>query len=171
MNTQAKVPSSSAAVGLFASGCPTLRVPWLCHLINRTELAEMKQFALSLAGILLLASCSQSTGGMAATEPPVPELPPTLDPVGVYDYATELEGQPLSGTFTITGSPGAYGGSISSDMGIIPLRDIEVDGLELSFVGDLPDVTVFFTLSFEGDSFNGQWDAGGMVGSMSGTKR
>ena len=130
----------------------------------------MKQFALSLASMLLLASCSQSTGTTTPAEA-APEMPPTLDPVGVYDYATELEGQPLSGTFTITGEPGAYTGSISSDMGIIPLRNIEVDGLDLSFVGDLPDVTVFFTMTFEGNSFKGEWDAGGMIGSMSGTKR
>lgn len=127
----------------------------------------MKQFTLAFAGALLLAGCSHSTGGTAATPPP----PATLDPVGTYEYTTSVEGQTMIGTMTITGSPGAYSGTISSDMGTIPMRNISIEGMELSFLGDLPDVTVSFVLLFDGDSFEGEWDAGGMMGLMSGTKR
>jgi hypothetical protein len=127
----------------------------------------MKQFTLAFAGALLLAGCSHSTGGTAAAAPP----PATLDPVGTYEYTTSVEGQTMIGTMTITGSPGAYSGTISSDMGTIPMRNISIEGMELSFLGDLPDVTVSFILLFDGDSFEGEWDAGGMMGLMSGTKR
>jgi hypothetical protein len=131
----------------------------------------MKQFTLAFAGALLLAGCSHSTGGTAAAPPPAPEPPAKLDPVGTYEYTTSVEGQTMIGTMTISGSPGAYSGTISSDMGTIPMRNISVDGMELSFLGDLPDVTVSFILLFDGDSFEGEWDAGGMIGFMSGTKR
>jgi hypothetical protein len=57
-------------------------------------------------------------------------------------------------------------------MGTIPLRSISVDGMELTFMGDLPDASVSFILAFDGDSFTGEWDAEGMAaGFMSGTKR
>jgi hypothetical protein len=132
----------------------------------------MKRTAALLAVGLVIVACSQSTGGGAAAPPPQPEPEPTLDPVGVYDFSTEVEGQTLTGTLTITGSPGAYSGSMSTDMmGTFPLRSFSVDGMDLMFMADLPDATVSFFLTFEGDSFTGEWDAGGMTGFMSGSKR
>ena len=132
----------------------------------------MKLTAALLAVGLALTACSQSTGGGTAAAPPQPEPTPTLDPTGIYDFETTVEGQPLTGTLTITGSPGAYSGSISSDMmGTVALRSFTVDGMDLMFMADMPDATVSFFLTFEGDSFTGEWDAGGMTGLMSGTKR
>ena len=130
----------------------------------------MKRTGALLAVGLVMIACSQSTGGGAAAAPPQPE--PTLDPVGVYDFTTSLDGQPLTGMITITGSPGSYSGSISTDMmGTVALRSFSVDGMDLMFMADLPDATVSFFLTFEGDSFTGEWDAGGMTGFMSGSKR
>jgi hypothetical protein len=60
---------------------------------------------------------------------------------------------------------------MTSDMGIMPLRDFSVDGTEFTFIGDRPDVSVFFILEFDGESFTGEWDAEGMVGFISGTRR
>ena len=133
----------------------------------------MKRTAALLTLGLVLTACSQSTGGgSAAAPPPQPEPTPTLDPVGVYDFTTSVEGQPMTGTLTITGSPDAYNGSMSTDMmGTIALRSFAVDGMDLSFMADLPEATVSFLLTFEGDEFTGDWDAGGMMGTMSGTKR
>ena len=126
-----------------------------------------------LALALVLVACSQSTSGGAATAAPEPTPPPApqLDPVGVYDYTTQVEGTTMSGVFTVTGSPGAYTGTATSDLGTISLRDITVNGMELSFVGDLPDVTVLFVLTVTGNTFTGQWDAEGMVGYLTGNKR
>jgi hypothetical protein len=80
-------------------------------------------------------------------------------------------GMPVSGSFTITGSPGAYAGTMTSDMGPIALRDIEVDGQELTAVGDSPDFVVVFVLEFEGGSFTGAWEAEGMTGFITGSRR
>ena len=134
----------------------------------------MKRSVALLAVGLALTGCSQSTSGGAATPPPPapePEIP-ALDAVGVYDFSTSVEGQTMTGSITITGSPGAYSGTISSGMlGTVPLRNIEVDGMDLSFLADIPEATVAFLLTFEDDSFEGEWDAEGMVGFISGTKR
>jgi hypothetical protein len=134
----------------------------------------MKVYVALLAAGLAVTACSQSTGGSAA-EPPPPAPEPevqTLDAIGVYDFSTSVEGQTVTGTFTISGEPGAYTGSMSSSMfGTMPLRDIAVDGMDLSFLVDLPDATVAIFLTFEADSYTGEWDAEGMTGFISGSKR
>ena len=130
-----------------------------------------RPIALLLVG-LVVAACSQSYGGAAATTPEqTPPARPALDPVGSFDLRTEAMGSAVTGTFTISGSPGSYSGSMTTDMGGFGMSDINVDGQELSFVGESPDVVVFFLLVFDGDSFSGEWDAEGMSGVVTGTKR
>jgi len=128
--------------------------------------------ALLLVG-LLVSACSQSYGGGAAAASPdsTPPPPPVLDPVGAFDFQTEAMGSAVTGTFTITGSTGSYAGNMTSDIGGITLREISVDGQELTFVGDSPDFVVIFVLVFDGDSFRGEWDAEGMSGFVSGSRR
>ena len=130
-----------------------------------------RPLVLFLVGILV-AACSQSYGGAAATTPdPTPPPPPVFDPVGAFDFRTEAMGTSVTGTFTIAGSPGSYSGNISTDMGGFAMSDIAVDGQELTFVGESPDVVVFFLLVFDGDSFSGEWDAEGMLGFVTGNRR
>jgi hypothetical protein len=130
-----------------------------------------RPFALLMAAALVV-GCSQSTPNASAPRPdPTPPPEPVLDPVGSFDYQTEAMGMPVSGTITITGSPGAYAGTMTSDMGTIILRDIGVEGQELSAVGDSPDFVVVFVLVFDGDSFTGEWDAEGMTGFITGSRR
>jgi hypothetical protein len=135
----------------------------------------MKRLATVLAVAFALAACSQSTTGGAAAPAPAPAAPAqpeTIDPLGTYDYSTEVEGQSFSGTMSIAGTRGTYTGSITSDMGPITMRNIEVTGMELTFLGDMADGTVVaFFLTFEGDAFTGEWEAEGMTGFISGSKR
>jgi hypothetical protein len=132
----------------------------------------MKRPVVLLLAGLLVSACSQSYGGGAETRPdPTPLPPPALDPVGAFDFQTEAMGSAVTGTFTITGTPGAYTGSMTTDMGGFAMSDIAVDGMKLSFVGESPDVVVLFLLVFDGDSFSGGWDAEGMSGSVTGSRR
>ncbi len=128
--------------------------------------------ALLLIGVTI-AGCSRSTVSGNNPPRPEPESPPVtaLDPLGVYDFQTQAMGSTVTGTFTISGSPGSYSGSASSDIGRFSLSEIAVDGQHLSFMGDSPDFVVYFALDFDGDSFTGQWDAEGMSGFISGQKR
>ncbi len=114
--------------------------------------------------IALLTACA---GG----PPPEPPGPPPLDPVGAYDCYLDVEGMGIDAVLTITGEEGAYSGNVSSDMGSMPVSDIVIDGQQMSFVVDTPDMTVFFTVVFEGEDFSGDFDAGGMGGYVTGTKR
>jgi hypothetical protein len=80
-------------------------------------------------------------------------------------------GMPVTGSITISGTPDAYTGRMTSTMGPINLRDITVEGQELSAVGESPDFFVLFTLLFDGDAFTGTWDAEGMTGYITGSRR
>ena len=124
----------------------------------------MKRLMLGLPLLFLVSACA---GG----PPPEPPGPPPLDPVGVYDCAVFAEGMELAATLTITGEEGAYSGSIQTDMGPGQVSDIVVDGQNMTFIVDTGDMTVWFAVVFDGDKFTGEFDAGGMGGSISGTKR
>ena len=45
------------------------------------------------------------------------------------------------------------------------------EALAEAVVVDTPDMAVFFNVTVAGDGFNGQFDAGGMMGSITGEKR
>ncbi len=109
--------------------------------------------------------------GACAASPPPPPPEPVLDPVGVYDYSTMVQGMEMRGTVTITEEDGVLAGTVTSDMGTIILSNFAIDGMELTCVGDMPDASVLFLLVFEGDDFTGEWDADGMSGTITGTKR
>ena len=113
---------------------------------------------------LFVAACS---GG----PPPEPPGPPPLDPVGVYDCYVGVEGQEFGVTLTINGTAGAYTGSVDSEMGPGQVTDITVQGNEMTFLVDTGDMAVFFSVVFDGDTFTGDFDAGGMGGYISGKKR
>lgn len=106
-----------------------------------------------------------------AAGPPPPPPEPVLDLVGIYDYTTEVQGMEMTGTMTITEADGVYSGLVSSDMGPILLGDFSIDGMEVTCVGEAPDMVVFFLLIFDEGTFTGDWDADGMSGAISGTKR
>ena len=84
-----------------------------------------RSVVLLLAGCLF-AACSQSySGGTTAASPETTPPPPAaLDPVGTFDLHTEAMGTAVSGTFTITGSPGSYRGTMTSNIGGFSLSDI-----------------------------------------------
>jgi hypothetical protein len=127
----------------------------------------MKRLLSTLPLALLFVACS--SGGANAPAEPAP--PPALDPTGVYDCLLDVDGMEIGATVTINGEAGAYTGSVDSDMGPSPVSDITVDGQEMTFLVDTPDMSVFFVVTFDGPNFSGDFDAGGMGGMIIGTKR
>lgn len=119
---------------------------------------------------LFIVACSGGASGGPAPEP-TPPPPPVLDPVGVYDCFLDVDGMEMAATLTITGTPGAYTGTVDSEMGTTPVSDITVDGNDMTFLVDTPDMSVFFAVVFDGDDFSGEFDAGGMGGFINGKKR
>ena len=131
----------------------------------------MKKILSVLPLTLFVAACAGGMSGGAAPEPPPP---PELDPVGVYDCWLEMEGMEFGLTLTITGTPGAYAGSMDSEVGPGQVTDISIDGNRMSFIvhpADMPGMAAYFSAVFDGDTFTGEFDADGMGGYVSGKKR
>jgi hypothetical protein len=126
----------------------------------------MKRLATVLPLALILSACA---GGMGNTS--APEPPPPPDPTGVYDCWLSVEGMEFGAVLTIEGDPGTYTGTVDSEMGPAPVSNLEVDGDVMTFVVDTPDASVFFTVTMNDAGFSGQFDASGMVGSISAEKR
>jgi len=125
----------------------------------------MKRFVTVLPMALFLSACSGGMGGAPTPEPASP------DPTGVYDCWLQVEGMEFGAVLTVQGEPGSYTGSVDSEMGPAPVSDVVVEGDVMTFVVDMPDAAVFFNVTLNDTGFSGQFDAGGMIGSISGEKR
>ncbi len=116
---------------------------------------------LSLA--LLVSAC--------ASAPPAPPPPPPFSPVGVYDCMILGEGFEMPATMTVVAAAGGYSGTIDSEMGSAPMTAVAVEGMVMTFAVDPGGMLVHFRVTFEGPSFTGGFEADGMMGSISGSKR
>lgn len=122
------------------------------------------KLARTLALCLVAAACAS-----AQVEP---EAPAPLDPVGLYDFTTAIEGDAVSGTITITRTSQGYGGTITTNISDpIPVRSVVVDDRRITVTGDTPDGPVTLTMNVDGDDFAGTWSFGGMSGTHSGKRR
>lgn len=119
----------------------------------------MRSLAVAFAVTLVLSACA----------PSAPPAPPPLDPTGTFDITANVQGMQVRGTVTISGSPGAYTGSIDTDVGAAGLADFVVEENRLSF--SVPEAGVFMQVVFEGDGFTGTIEGAMGTGSITGTKR
>jgi hypothetical protein len=119
---------------------------------------------------LTIALCALTAG--CATTPATPPAPAPLDPVGVYDFTTEVDGTAVTGTITITSAATGYGGSIDTNVSeTMPVRSVTVAGRKVTVLADAPDGPVTFVLDLDGDDFGGTWTYAGMSGTHSGKRR
>ena len=127
--------------------------------------------------LLLLAACASSPRQAVPASPPaIPETrvtpTPALNPVGEFDWASGLpDGTPLKGTIAITGSAGAYTGSITAEgLGVFPIKNVVVTGQTMVINADHPDGPLEVRLTFGGDEFLGSWYLGDSTGQMTGKR-
>ena len=66
----------------------------------------------------------------------------------------------MGATLTIAGEAGAYTGTVDTEMGLESISDVTINGQEMTFVVDTPDMVVYFSVLFEGDTISGDFDAG-----------
>ena len=124
----------------------------------------MKRFATSFTLVLMVAACSSG--------PPEPPPPPPFTAAGVFDVSFDAMGQQMAGTLTIEEMDGAYSGSLTTDLGTVPLSDFVVDGMAVTFAGVTPQFTLGFKVNYEGDGFVGEISIGDLgSGSIAGVKR
>lgn len=123
--------------------------------------------------LLALAACS-SNPEPAPTPQPVVQTPasPPLTPAGNYEFSTVVEGQTITGTMQITGTPGAYSGRILTNMfPEIPVVGATVEGRKVIVKASMPDGELTINMNFgEGLNFTGNWELGGQTGNFTGRK-
>lgn len=117
-----------------------------------------------------------ATGCASAPQSPPPSAAGaaasmTLDPVGSYVLSTNVQGRAVDGRMRIDGSPGAWSGTMYTDVtGELPFSSIHVQGQELHVTAQTPDGTLTARLVFSGDTFTGDWSLGTEAGSLHGRK-
>ena len=136
--------------------------------------------------LLVLAACASSPReAVPAAPPPIPEPRPpaqqagapaavaALDPVGEFEFSTATpDGTPANGTITISGSPGAYAGSIDAGAhGTFPIKSVVVSGQTLTINAEHPQGALDVRLTFVADDFTGSWQLGTDTGEMVGKRK
>lgn len=124
--------------------------------------------------LLLVAALAAGTVACASTPapPPAPPAPPAVNPVGIFDFVTAVEGTVVNGSITIAKTDAGFGGSVATSVTEpIPVRTVVVEGQKLTVTGDTPDGPVVFTMDFKGDQFTGSWSVGTMTGTHTGNRR
>lgn len=111
--------------------------------------------------VLLVAACASAPRGAGP-----------LNPVGRYQFATSVQGNPVTGTMDVTGSAGAYTGQITTSITPpIPITGVTVMGREMIVTGNTPDGPITIRMNFaEGTAFTGSWELSGDSGTMTGNR-
>lgn len=138
----------------------------------------MRQCLPILLGAIVLsaAGCASAPAAPPPAAPPLAALavtaPAPVDPVGVFDFTTTLEGSMVNGTVSIAKTATGFGGTLTTTMTEpIPVRTVAVDGQKLTVTADTPDGPVIFLMEFKGDEFTGSWTYAGMSGTHTGKRR
>lgn len=144
----------------------------------------MSRLALVLAALTLGACATQGAAPAAAPSPAsapsrpaasavvaAPTKPAAVNPVGSFEFNTEVNGSPMKGNLRIAGTPGRYTGSMTSDITPeLPITSIAVDGQAMKLVMDTPNGAATINIAFTGDNFTGNWELGGASGPLTGKR-
>jgi hypothetical protein len=126
--------------------------------------ADMKQWAAGLV-ILTLAACAA---------PVQQQAPPAFDPVGTYDFATDVQGTTIQGVLTIRRTEQGLVGAIGTELtGELPFNRITLEGRRADMRAATPDGDLLMRVDFlEDGRITGGWElAGGVSGTVSGQRR
>lgn len=134
----------------------------------------MKAKLILAAALSLAAACSTAPAGETG---PAPSSGATasaaVNPVGRYEFTTDVQGQSVNGTVVIAGNPGAYTGQVTTSITPpLPISGVTVNGREVVVVGTGPDGgTLTFRMNFtDATNFNGNWEVGGDTGTLTGRR-
>jgi hypothetical protein len=120
---------------------------------------------IAAALLLFVAACAPAP---IASPPPLPP-PAALNPVGVFEFTTAVDGNEVRGSVEVTGQPGAYGGTVRTSITPdIPVTGVTVTGQTLLVAASTPDGPLTFALTFNGDAFTGRWELNGDGGDVTG---
>jgi hypothetical protein len=130
---------------------------------------------LGVAGALLTPATGCAHAAPVAAPAAEQQQPDSFDPVGIYDFSTEVQGTPITGALTLRrDEEGRLVGRISTDMtGEMPLHSIALEGRRAIMRASTPDGELYMQVDFlEDDRITGGWELStGMAGSMTGQRR
>lgn len=114
----------------------------------------------------LLAAVALTACASAGTDEPA-----DIDPVGSYALTTEIQGTMVNGRMRIRGEPGAYTGSVYTDItGQLPITSLSVEGTRVFITASTPDGPADIRLTFREDAFTGTWALGPDGGTIQGRR-
>jgi hypothetical protein len=93
--------------------------------------------------------------------------------VGDFEYSTMTpDGTPVSGIISISGTPGAYTGSLDAGAhGTFPIRNVVVTGPTMTITAEHPQGPLDVRLTFGADDFTGSWQLGTDTGEIVGKRK
>lgn len=101
-----------------------------------------------------------------------------INPLGIYDFTTFIQGQAVSGTIRIERMQGRYrGGIMTTGLSPMSILNVAVDGQWLTIRSNTGTNPLELILAFVGNSFTGEWiirnEAGEIEdrGTLSGRRR
>ncbi|HEX6064708.1 MAG TPA: hypothetical protein VFZ04_10840 [Longimicrobiales bacterium] len=125
-----------------------------------------------IPAILLLGACasSQQTATTGTAQQATAQA--AVNPVGAYEFTTTVDGQTVTGTLHIEGTPGAYKGRIlTSVFPEIPVVGATVENNNVINVkANMPDGELTLRMVMEGMNFKGNWTLGADGGEFNGKK-
>jgi hypothetical protein len=81
-----------------------------------------------------------------------------LDPLGIYDFTTVVQGEQITGSFRIERTEGEYRGSLmASGLPAMSILRVTVDGQWLTIQSNTGTNPLELELAFVGDTFTGEW--------------
>lgn len=127
--------------------------------------------ALALGACATAAPAPSGSPAGTTTAPASASASAAIDPVGAYEFTAQVNGQAVTGTMEISGTPGAYTGRVvTSRFPEFPLRSASAAGQELTVVAQTPNGDVTFRMMFTGADFTGGWTLAGDSGPLSGRR-
>lgn len=134
----------------------------------------MKRTLVAAALVLLVSACAPAADPAAGPAPATTAVaaPAALDPVGVFEFTTTVNGNPMSGTVEVTGQPGGYGGVIrTSATPDLPITGVRVEGDQMTVLSSVDGQELVLRLTFAGNDFTGGWTLGGEGADLAGRRR
>jgi hypothetical protein len=125
--------------------------------------------ALSFAIAVTLAACAAPSQQVA-----VAPAAPAFDPVGVYDFSTQADGQTVNGTLTIRrGEEGRLNAVISTPVtGDVPIENVTLEGRTMELRANVEGTGLIMMVDFVENRLTGGWQlSSGASGVMTGQRR
>jgi hypothetical protein len=124
--------------------------------------------AITVLAALGLAACSSAVQ-------PAPAGPAPFDPVGLYDFRTEVQGITIPGTISFArGTEGQLTATVATDMtGSMVVPNVVLEGRRAELRAETSDGSMFMVVEFgEENRITGGWELStGLSGSMAGQRR